>query len=425
MVEHDDGTTRYYDCGNCERFELVVVPKVLLKESQLDVYYKAQPHLTENVAKQKEQNRKRTTRRQFDHLDRSQFLLEILSHGKDGPAREKIFAEKEVLDAAMRKRMKNEVQEHWGKLRNRRASLSINSPSRSISSRRMSIPDAATHRKGSTSLPGRNSFRAAKETGESPNEGLMASVAEGPSSPSARVSVARTAALPKPVKIGDRSPAPPAALGAQEDAAAPVGHPAGPDSSLLPAASAAHLNSMYSWDDKMKARERLLRERSMKMKPGAQMVRGSTRKLLEPEVLTSKQPSSPESRASNVNWKRSTSFRGSMSSFKGLPESVDKAGGDSPGAGVETMQPLQNFSALKANWRQAQSFKGSHGSFHDRSPSSAASRPDGRGGITTTSGQGNHGCPCFSLELLAAAAMLSFVTRSPVSEPESDEALAD
>ena len=394
LVEHDDGTTRYYDCGNGERFELVVVPKVLLKEGQLDVYYKAQPHLTENVAKQKEQNRKRTTRRQFDHLDRSQFLLEILSHGKDGPAREKIFAEKEVLDAAIRKRMKNEVQEHWGKLRSRRASLSVNSPSRSISSRRMSIsckPDAATHRQGSTSLQGRNSFKAVKETGESPPVGLMASVAEGPSFPSARVSIARTAALSKSVELGERFPAPPACSGAQEDAAAPVGHAAGLDSRLLPTASAARLDSMYSWDNKMKAREQLLRERSMKMKPGAQMVRGSTRKLLEPEALTPKQPSSPDDRTRNMNWKRSTSFRGSMSSFKGLPKPVDNAGGDSPGAGVETVQPLQNFSALKANWRQAQSFKGSQDSFHHRSPSSA----DGQGGISATSGQGNHRCPCF------------------------------
>jgi Ca2+-binding EF-hand superfamily protein len=44
-VLHDDGFERYYDCGNAGRFELVTVPKVLLKDEDLSCYYKAQPHL--------------------------------------------------------------------------------------------------------------------------------------------------------------------------------------------------------------------------------------------------------------------------------------------------------------------------------------------------------------------------------------------
>lgn len=64
-----------YLCLPFSRFEVTVIPKVLLKnDEQMTMYYKSQPHLVQSdqLATLAEKNANSRGLRRFDHLDRSE-----------------------------------------------------------------------------------------------------------------------------------------------------------------------------------------------------------------------------------------------------------------------------------------------------------------------------------------------------------------
>jgi len=357
LVEHDDGFVRFYDCGNRERFELVVVPKVLLKEEQLDVYYKAQPHLVESAVQQKEQDKHRTTRRQFDHLDRSRFLLEIASRGKDGYVREKMRAEKALLDDAMQKRVQNEAKTQWNKVRIRRSSLSTAIPGGAstpspLRSRRCSLSsNAEARRQDPTTVRSMSQSQASKPEAPKTDVSTAAVLTSSVSKRSIFSSIVSKQELQPTARNTSLTYA---AAKKQADAGPPI-----------------NVHIEYSWDEKMQARDQMMRERSVKVEPLPSAVRGSTKNLL---LLDSSptQPSTSGKPPSIMEWKRSDSFRGSMSSFRRgsrswIQDVLQTRIADADNATTRPAPPppeagAGDFGALKAKWRQQQTFGASSGS---------------------------------------------------------------